>query len=198
MNRATPARGSSVRASTRVVHPLEPVFDDASRVLVLGTMPSPRSRAEGFYYMHPGNRFWQVLAEVFRPDGQEPVRVPVSAAERRAFALAHGIALWDVLASCVITGADDASIREPVANDLSRILRAAPIARIATTGQTAHRLYTRLCLPQTGREAVCLPSPSGANRSVSMSNMVEAYACLRDTSGEILYHSIGQIKGTGR
>ena len=178
MERATPARGSSGRKDGRIVHPLEPVYDASSRVLVLGTMPSPRSRAEGFYYMHPGNRFWPALAEVFDPGAAAAGRVPQSTSERRAFVLSHGIALWDVLASCVIAGAEDASIREPVANDFSLLLRAAPISLIATTGQTAHRLYTRLCLPRTGREAICLPSPSGANRRVPFADLVEAYRVL--------------------
>ena len=178
MERATPARGSSGRKDGRIVHPLEPVYDASSRVLVLGTMPSPRSRAEGFYYMHPGNRFWPALAEVFDPGAAAAGRVPQSTSERRAFVLSHGIALCDVLASCVIAGAEDASIREPVANDFSLLLRAAPISLIATTGQTAHRLYTRLCLPRTGREAICLPSPSGANRRVPFADLVAAYRVL--------------------
>ena len=178
MERTSPAHGLSGRRDGRIVHPLEPVFDKKSRVLVLGTMPSPRSRAEGFYYMHPGNRFWPVLAEVFDPGAAAAGRVPQTVSERRAFALSHGIALWDVLASCVIEGAEDASIREPVVNDFSLLLRAAPISLIATTGQTAHRLYTRLCLPRTGRDALCLPSPSGANRRVPFADLVAAYRVL--------------------
>jgi hypoxanthine-DNA glycosylase len=177
MERTSPAHGLSGRRDGRIVHPLDPVFDKKSRVLVLGTMPSPRSRAEGFYYMHPGNRFWPVLAEVFDPGAAAAGRVPQTVSERRAFALSHGIALWDVLASCVIEGAEDVSIREPVVNDFSLLLRAAPISLIATTGQTAHRLYTRLCLPRTGRDALCLPSPSGANRRVPFADLVAAYRC---------------------
>jgi len=178
MARKIPVHRSADRGGGRIVHPLEPVYDAASRVLVLGTMPSPRSRAEGFYYMHPGNRFWPVLAEVFDPGAVSAGRVPRTASDRRAFALAHGIALWDVLDSCVIEGAEDASIREPVANDLSLLLRAAPISLIATTGQTAHRLYTRLCRSRTGREAICLPSPSGANCRFPFADMVAAYGVL--------------------
>lgn len=98
--------------STVVLHELPPVFNEQSRVLFLGTIPSPKSREKGFYYAHPQNRFWPVLAAVF---GEE---IPQTTEERRAFALSHGIALWDVLASCTIRGADDQSIKDPVPNDL--------------------------------------------------------------------------------
>ncbi len=154
-----------------VKHPLKPVYDAHSRVLILGTMPSPKSREEGFYYAHPQNRFWRILAALF----QEPL--PVSNAEKRAFVLAHRIALWDVLASCEIQGAADHSIRRPVANDLRPVLEAAPVQAIFTTGRKATELYRRLCLPQTGRASEYLPSPSAANcRNCTLEQLVRAYS----------------------
>lgn len=159
----------------QVIHPLAPVFDERSRVLILGTMPSPKSRETGFYYGHPQNRFWRVMAELL----DEPF--PASREERLALALRHHFALWDVLASCVIRGADDGSIREPEANDLSAVLSAAPIEAIFTTGTKAAALYRKLCLPKTGMEAIALPSTSAANcRFYSYEQLVKAYAAVKE------------------
>ena len=159
----------------QVIHPLAPVFDAHSRVLILGTMPSPKSRDTGFYYGHPQNRFWRVMAELL----DEPF--PASREERLALALRRHFALWDVLASCVIRGADDGSIREPEANDLSAVLSAAPIEAIFTTGTKAAALYRKLCLPKTGMEAIALPSTSAANcRFYSYEQLVKAYAAVKE------------------
>lgn len=159
----------------QVIHPLVPVFDERSRVLILGTMPSPKSRETGFYYGHPQNRFWRVMAELL----DEPF--PASREERLALALRRHFALWDVLASCVIRGADDGSIREPEANNLSAVLSAAPIEAIFTTGTKAAALYRKLCLPKTGVEAIALPSTSAANcRFYSYEQLVKAYAAVKE------------------
>ena len=159
----------------QVIHPLAPVFDERSRVLILGTMPSPKSRETGVYYGHPQNRFWRVMAELL----DEPF--PASREERLALALRRHFALWDVLASCVIRGADDGSIREPEANDLSAVLSAAPIEAIFTTGTKAAALYRKLCLPKTGMEAIALPSTSAANcRFYSYEQLVKAYAAVKE------------------
>ena len=151
-----------------IIHSIEPVFDTESRVLILGTMPSPKSREVQFYYGHPQNRFWRVLAAVL---GEE---VPQSVPEKKAMLLRHRIALWDVLAECEITGASDSSIRNPVANDLSVIL----VQAVFTTGATAWKLYTRLQKPHTGIEAVRLPSTSPANCAVKMEALTEAYKAI--------------------
>lgn len=156
-------------AAEHISHPFEPVFDGRSRVLVLGTMPSPRSRRDGFYYGHPQNRFWKVLAAVF----DEPV--PDSNDRKRDFALRHHIALWDVLASCEIEGASDASIGAARANDLSRVLDAAPIEAVFCTGAKSAELYAKLCGPATGMPAVRLPSTSPANATWKLGELVEAY-----------------------
>lgn len=155
-----------------VVHPLEPVFDASSRVLILGTMPSPKSREAGFYYAHPQNRFWKVLAALFKseiPFGREP---------RREFVLRHRIALWDVLRSCEISGASDASIKRPVPNDLSVILQRAPIQAIFCTGTKSAVFYSKLIEPVTGRQATTLPSPSPANCAVSFERLCAAYGAI--------------------
>ena len=156
----------------RVLHPLEPVADAGSRVLLLGTMPSPKSREAGFYYAHPQNRFWPVLAALW---GAE---TPAGTQERLAFARRHHIALWDVLRACSIEGADDGSIRQPEVNDLRQVLERADIRAIFTTGAKAAALYKRYCLPVTGRPAIPLPSTSPANCRVTLDGLTEAYRAI--------------------
>lgn len=153
----------------QVLHPLDPVFDERSRVLVLGSMPSPASREAGFYYGHPQNRFWRVLARLF----DEPVATTNE--RKRDQLLRHHIALWDVVASCTISGASDASIQDAVPNDLNAILQSSPIQAVFCTGSKAAQLYTRLCEPATGVPCVRLPSTSPANAAVKFDELVEAY-----------------------
>lgn len=153
----------------KVVHPLEPIFDHRSQVLVLGTMPSPGSRAQGFYYMHPQNRFWPVLARVLS------VPLPVTNEQRRNLLLEHRIALWDVLASCEIIGASDSSIRNAVPNDLSVVLSAAPIRAVFTTGAKAEALYRRFCMGAVDLPLIALPSTSPANARWSLDALTESY-----------------------
>ncbi len=162
-------------APQHIEHTLEPLFDACSRVLILGTMPSPLSREHRMYYGNPRNRFWPVLAALFG-DGQPPTTPQAS----ETFALTHQIAIWDVLASCTIIGAADTSIADARPNDLSRVLGVAPIATIFTTGSTAGRLYRQLQLPLTGIEAVALPSTSPANASWSLARLVGAYRVIAD------------------
>lgn len=153
-----------------IVHTIEPVYGEHSRVLILGTMPSPKSREFGFYYSHPQNRFWPVIAQVL---GQPK---PLTTEEKRAFLLRSRIAMWDVLHSCDIKGADDASISNPVPNDLRVIFSAADIRAVFTTGGTATRLYKKYCLPQTQMESIALPSTSPANcRFHTLETLTEAY-----------------------
>ena len=153
-------------------HPIPPVFDENSRILILGSFPSVKSREQGFFYGHPQNRFWRTLAGVFQ-DAQ-----PITVEEKRAFLLTHGIALWDVIASCEITGSSDASIKNVIANDLTHILQASQIERIYTNGATAHRLYCKYQQPQIGREAICLPSTSPANAAWTLERLRTAWSIL--------------------
>lgn len=176
-------RDGAPAADELVIHPLPPVFDAGSRVLLLGTMPSPRSREEGFHYGNPRNRFWAVLAALW----EEPL--PTTIPERRALCHRHHLALDDVLASCRIHGASDASIKDPVPCDLHRVLDHAPIAQIFTTGATATRLYRRLIEPELGISCTGLPSTSPANARMRLPELVAAYLPVRaaadgcDTSG---------------
>ena len=141
----------------RLSHEFGPLYDTHSKVLILGSFPSVKSREKQFYYGHPQNRFWPLMARILG------VPVPETTEEKRQLALFHGIALWDVIDSCEITGSADSSIRNPEVTDLQRILDAAPIRQIFVNGKAAFRLYEKHQKPVTGREAVCLPSTSPAN-----------------------------------
>ena len=151
------------------VHPLEPVFDERSRVLILGAMPSPESREAGFYFSHPDDRFWKVMAALF--DEKEPETND----EKRDFALAHGIALWDVLAEYTIEGSWDGTLAECVPNDLLSLLAKAPIEAIFCTGERAAELYGKYVEPSTGITCKRLPSTGPANTVQSFEQLADAY-----------------------
>ena len=153
-----------------VLHTIPPVFTSESEILILGTMPSPKSREAAFYYAHPQNRFWPALALVY---GAEP---PRTVQEKTALLLDHRLALWDVLHSCAITGASDASIRNPVANDIPALIAQSSIRRVFCTGATAARLYRALVEPITNLPCTALPSPSAANAKMSLGDLARAYA----------------------
>lgn len=158
----------------KVWHTLPPLYDARSRVLILGTMPSPKSREAGFYYAHPQNRFWPVLSAVLG----EPL--PADTEGRRAMCLRHGVALWDVLRTCEIEGAADAAIREPEPNDIGWLLGQAEIRAVFATGAKAAELYRRLVLPQTGVPICRLPSTSPANAAWTLPRLTEAYKMIQD------------------
>lgn len=157
-----------------VKHPIEPVFDENARILILGSFPSVKSRAEMFFYGHPQNRFWKVMAAVLGKN------VPQTVEEKRAFLLANHIALWDVIGSCDIEGSSDSTIRNVVPNDLSRILDCANIRQVFVNGKTAERYYRKYLEKKTGREAICLPSTSPANAGWSLERLVEAWEIIKD------------------
>lgn len=147
------------------MHPWKPLFDSESRVLVLGTIPSPRSRAEGFYFGHPQNVFWSAIADSLRAP-----RLPAGAgiSEKTALLRENHVALWDVLHSCVIEGASDASVREPVPNKFKGIIEASKISAVFATGKTAVSLFNKYCVTESGMRAIYLPSTSPANRATQM------------------------------
>lgn len=159
----------TVAKTENVAHEFGPFYDKSSKVLILGSIPSPKSREQGFYYGHPRNRFWPVLAGLFEES------VPETVEERKAFLTKHNIALWDVLASCQIKGADDSSIKNPEANDIGQILKAADIKAVFTTGGKASKLYEKMCLPICGVAAISLPSTSPANCACTFEKLIEAY-----------------------
>ena len=158
--------------SQRIQHPFGPLFGPDSRVLILGSFPSVKSREQNFFYGHPQNRFWKVAAALF---GQEP---PQTVPEKKELILSHGLALWDSIASCVITGSSDASIREVRPNDLRIILDHAPIERIYCNGRKSHEMYEKYILPSLGREAACLPSTSPANAAWSLEKLIDAWSVI--------------------
>ena len=160
-------------------HNIPALWDANSKVLILGTMPSPKSREMGFFYGHPQNRFWKVLAAVL------DAPLPTSIEEKRSFLLRHHIAVTDVLSACEIVGASDASIKNPVPMDIGKILSGADIGCIFTNGKKATELYKKLIYPVTGRHSIYLPSTSPANCAVSFDNLCTAYkAVLPYINGE--------------
>lgn len=157
----------------KVIHSIPPLWDAECRVLLLGSLPSPKSRSVGFYYGHPQNRFWPVLAGLFEE------AVPFGTEERASFALRHHIALWDVIQSCTIEGAADNSIQEVVPNPVETLLLESKIKAIFTTGAKAHSLYEKYCFDKTGLHAFLLPSTSPANCArYDLAKLIYAYRAL--------------------
>ena len=161
-----------------VVHPFSPVVDGHSRVLILGSLPSVKSRENHFYYGHPQNRFWKVLAGVCQAE------VPVSVEEKKAFLLANGIAVWDVIASCRIVGSSDSSIRDVAANDVAGLLQDSRIEAVFCNGAKSWELYHRYCEKACQREAGKLPSTSPANAAWSPERLIKSW-------GEALLSYVG-------
>ena len=157
----------------RQVHPIAPVFDETSKVLILGSFPSVKSRETGFFYCHPQNRFWRDLAAV------HGYPVPATIDEKRNMLLAHHVAVWDVIASCEITGSSDSSIRNVVPTDLGRLLADAPISAIFCNGGTALRLYQKYQQNSTGIPAAGLPSTSPANAAWTLNRLVSVWNVIR-------------------
>ncbi len=158
---------------THVKHEFEPVFDETSEILILGTLPSVKSREQNFYYGHPQNRFWKVIAALCK----EPV--PESIMQKKELLLKHHIALWDVIAECDIAGSSDSSIRNVIPADLSVILDHAPIWTIYANGAKAYDLYRKYTYPVTKREIIKLPSTSPANAAFQMNRLLEAWEEIR-------------------
>ena len=153
----------------RILHPFGPLFGPESRILILGSFPSVKSREQNFFYGHPQNRFWKVIAALF--DQPVPADIPA----KKELILSHGLALWDSIASCVITGSSDASIRDVRANDLRMILDNSPIEKICCNGRKSHEMYQKYIQKEIGREAVCLPSTSPANAQFSLEKLIDAW-----------------------
>lgn len=152
-----------------VEHPIPPVYNRHSKVLILGSFPSVKSRETNFFYGHPQNRFWKVLAAVFEAE------VPNTVEEKRAFLLKHQVAVWDVIASCEIVGSSDSSIKNVTVNDLSEILSCADITQIFVNGKTAERYYKKYMEKEIGKKAICLPSTSPANAAWNIERLVEEW-----------------------
>ena len=155
-------------------HMFDPVFDNESRVLILGTFPSVKSREQGFFYGHPQNRFWKLLAALTESE------VPATIPEKKALLLHNHIAVWDVIESCEIIGSSDSSIRNVVPADLNRILKAVPIQAVYANGGKAYELYQKYAFPMTGYPIEKLPSTSPANAAWSMERLKEAWGVMKE------------------
>ena len=154
-------------------HPFPPLYDTNSKVLILGSFPSVKSREQMFFYGHPQNRFWKVIAAVMDTE------VPTSIEEKCNLLYNSHIALWDVIASCDISGSSDSSIKNVVANDLTVILESADIKQIFVNGKTAEKYYNKYIRNTIGREAICLPSTSPANAGWRIDGLVEAWSIVK-------------------
>ncbi|MCQ2512619.1 MAG: DNA-deoxyinosine glycosylase [Lachnospiraceae bacterium] len=152
-----------------VTHEFEPLFDERSEILILGSIPSPKSREQAFYYGHPQNRFWKVMAAVLNEN------IPETIEEKKQMMAKHHIALWDSLEECDIIGASDSSIRNPVPTDIPGLIRKTKIKKVFATGTSAYKFYQKFNYPLTGIEAVKLPSTSPANAACSFDKLVESY-----------------------
>lgn len=157
------------------IHNIPPVCDDMSRVLVLGSFPSVISRAQAFFYAHPQNRFWKVLAAVFHES------VPETVEEKKALLHAHHVALWDVIKSCEVQGSADSSITNVVPNDVPSLIRNTRVTRVILNGRTAEKYYKKFILPAVPLPYVCLPSTSPANAGTGMEKLIEAWSILKET-----------------
>ncbi len=152
-----------------VIHNIPPLYDGNSKVLLLGSIPSPKSREMKFFYGHPQNRFWKVLAAVLN----EPV--PNTIEEKRTMCLKNNVALWDTIAKCDIAGASDTSIKNAVPNDIGWLLSQTRIQKIFATGGKSAQLYRKLIEPKTGVPIIQLPSTSPANASWTIDRLIDAY-----------------------
>lgn len=155
-------------------HPFPPLYDKESRILILGSFPSVKSREQMFFYGHPQNRFWKVISAVTDSD------VPVTTEEKSKLLHENHIALWDVIASCDITGSSDSSIKNVMANDLTEILLNADIKQIFVNGRTAEKYYNKYIKDSIGRNAYCLPSTSPANAGWSIEKLTDAWQIINE------------------
>ena len=157
-----------------IKHPFPPLYDKDSKILVLGSFPSVKSREQLFFYGYPQNRFWKVTAAVFGDD------VPKSIEDKKAFLHKNHIALWDVIASCEIKGSADSTIKNVVPNDLDAIIKNSKVKRIFVNGKTAEKYYNKYTKDKLGRAAVCLPSTSPANAAWSIERLVDAWRIINE------------------
>ena len=154
---------------SHITHPFDPIYDRNSRILILGSFPSVKSWEQQFFYGHPMNRFWKVMAGVFEK------AVPVTVEEKKQFLLENGIAVWDVIESCDIKGSSDSSIRNVVPTDIAGVLKESHIKKIYTNGKTAGTLFTKYQEKAIGRPAVILPSTSPANAAYSLERLIQIW-----------------------
>lgn len=157
-----------------ITHPFPPLYDENSRTLILGSFPSVKSREAMFFYGHPQNRFWKLIAALYGED------VPSTIEEKSSLVLRHRLALWDSIHSCTITGSSDSSVRDVVPNDISGIIRNSKIERIFCNGALSHKMYMKFIFPSTGIEARKLPSTSPANAAYSLERLAREWSVIKE------------------
>lgn len=155
-----------------IKHPIEPVYNEKSKILILGSFPSVKSRESCFFYGHPQNRFWKVIAAIFDEE------VPQTIDEKKVMLIRNNIAVWDVIASCDIEGSADSTIKNVVANDLNCILKTADIKQIYVNGKKAEQLYKKYIEKTIDQKAICLPSTSPANAAWSVERLIKAWSVI--------------------
>ena len=155
------------------VHPIPPLFSENSHTFILGSFPSVKSREAMFFYGHPQNRFWSVLAMIYGTDK------PMTVEEKKKLIPENNLALWDVIASCEITGSSDSSISDVTANNLDVIIKNSKVERIFVNGKTAEKYYNKYTYPKTGIKAICLPSTSPANAAWNIEKLVEKWKIIK-------------------
>lgn len=158
----------------KIIHPIPPLYDQNCQILILGSFPSVKSREAMFFYGHPQNRYWRLIAKLFDE------AVPNSVDEKKRLVLRHHIAMWDTIHSCTIIGSSDSSIRDVMPNDLSVILDHSKVDRIYCNGAASYRLYMKHIFPVNGIEAVKLPSTSPANAAFSLERLAEEWRQIKD------------------
>ncbi len=156
-----------------IIHPIPPLFNEESETLILGSFPSVKSREAAFFYGHPQNRFWAVVAEIYGCEKPQTVE------EKKKLVLKNKLAMWDVIESCEIEGSADSTISNVTANDLSIILNNSKVDRIFVNGKTAEKYYNKYTYPKTGIKAICLPSTSPANAAWNIERLVEAWKTIK-------------------
>lgn len=154
-------------------HPFPPLYDKNSKILILGSFPSVKSREQLFFYGHPQNRFWKVIAAVLNAE------IPVTIDDKKKLLLLNNIALWDVIGSCDISGSSDSSIKNVTANDLTEIIEKSKITHIFVNGKTAEKYYNMFIKAVINREAICLPSTSPANANCKLNDLVDKWSIIK-------------------
>lgn len=153
----------------RITHPFDPIYDSNSEVLILGSFPSVKSRLEKFPYAHPQNRFWKIIADILK------VEFPVEFEDKKIMLKEGKIALWDVLESCEITGSSDASIKNPIVNNISEIIEKSNISKILFNGKKSYQIYQKFYIDKPQVETYILPSTSPANATYSYDRLLEEW-----------------------
>lgn len=156
-----------------IIHPICPVYNESSEILILGSFPSVKSRENGFFYGHPQNRFWKVISAICE------CQIPESIEDKRKMLIKNHIAVWDVIHSCEITGSSDSSIKNVTINDISEIIDKSHIKNIYTNGKKADELYKKYIYPLNNLKAICLPSTSPANAVWRLDRLIEAWSVIK-------------------